>query len=309
MSYRLRELNLYDPDRYHETTKQLIHNSTRFMPIIQQLYTELQNYRNAVLKAHSTYQVVVSEEFIWIHKTVTMYFDFLRLLSYNTVESITKGNFSHAIIEILQIFTKKYNDGHFGLCGITGEYHNDIYMITELSSIHINIDNELINSEYKFNTARLTMLLFHINSRNCDIYKLLYRFINMRISAMHTTYRSTPEFIEYTKHLIQYIRSYVTFSGTRYIIDIQERFMDEYNRLDHMHDNIYTYALNNPILHKDVTLQPPDTTDLCSICLNQFDQICVYKTNCNHWFHHDCLVSHCKSRYGNNCPMCRQSIK
>lgn len=50
--------------------------------------------------------------------------------------------------------------------------------------------------------------------------------------------------------------------------------------------------------------------DVCSLCLNKFGvKKAVYKTQCNHVFHNNCLDDYCEHHYGNiKCPICRKTI-
>ena len=57
-----------------------------------------------------------------------------------------------------------------------------------------------------------------------------------------------------------------------------------------------------------------DINDICSICLQDFEfGKVVYKTNCNHYYHIDCLKSYITINNTNNtnntCPMCRSFLK
>ena len=47
--------------------------------------------------------------------------------------------------------------------------------------------------------------------------------------------------------------------------------------------------------------------DDCSICLQKFcKNECIYVTDCNHYFHKDCIIKHFKNNY--NCPLCRSFV-
>ncbi len=50
--------------------------------------------------------------------------------------------------------------------------------------------------------------------------------------------------------------------------------------------------------------------DVCSLCLKKFGvKKAVYKTQCNHIFHNNCLENYCKHNSDNiQCPLCREFI-
>ena len=61
----------------------------------------------------------------------------------------------------------------------------------------------------------------------------------------------------------------------------------------------------------DTTQYNPD--DICSICLQKYTTTKgVYKTDCGHIFHNDCLIQLCDSKKENitevPCPICRANI-
>lgn len=45
----------------------------------------------------------------------------------------------------------------------------------------------------------------------------------------------------------------------------------------------------------------------CIICLEEFNKgDCIYKTDCCHYFHKDCILRHFDNSY--NCPICRKFV-
>lgn len=69
------------------------------------------------------------------------------------------------------------------------------------------------------------------------------------------------------------------------------------NKFEHLE----CYNKNNNIIleHKN-----------CSICLDIIDKKDEFKTECNHYFHKDCINRWDESNFsGNKCPNCRQQIK
>ena len=58
-------------------------------------------------------------------------------------------------------------------------------------------------------------------------------------------------------------------------------------------------------------LAPPEYNpdDICPICQDRFGTTtAVYKTNCKHIFHNNCLLKVCESQRRRECPLCRKDI-
>ncbi len=81
--------------------------------------------------------------------------------------------------------------------------------------------------------------------------------------------------------------------------------------------NIFINKKNNKISNENLRYSNPhysyfeiffDKLDNnCSICLEKFSKNdSIYITDCNHYFHKDCIIKHFKNNY--NCPLCRRFV-
>ena len=56
-----------------------------------------------------------------------------------------------------------------------------------------------------------------------------------------------------------------------------------------------------------VKLETPFQSD-CPICIDQFSNEEIYKTNCNHYFCKECISTHIKTNTKESCPICRRKV-
>lgn len=51
-------------------------------------------------------------------------------------------------------------------------------------------------------------------------------------------------------------------------------------------------------------------SDICPICHEEYGTTTgIYKTDCNHIFHNDCLYEYCKLKAQIECPICRSDLE
>jgi hypothetical protein len=81
-----------------------------------------------------------------------------------------------------------------------------------------------------------------------------------------------------------------------------EKNVNENPEFQDVIDNAQECKEENTTKLTDVEINMDD----CPICLTELNLQKVYKTNCNHRFHEDCMIKWQKLKP--NCPMCRENI-
>lgn len=141
-----------------------------------------------------------------------------------------------------------------------------------------NLNNLIIN---KFKQIKY----YNLNS---DLSNINIKF-NINKIIINDSYIKIYKFIQNNLNL-----NYLKFNWNNYII-LQNQKNEKYQKI---------LNFNNSIINKNIKI----TNEIqCSICLENFsNQNDVCKTNCNHYFHKNCLQTWSEKKF--NCPVCRSDL-